>query len=116
MPEKVAHRLLNEIERQANIMSDSPQNSRSRKILVWMGFGGMLAILSAIAVHKYITAANKCCHPDMEARNFVPALLRSEQVYYLDNKQFTESFQDLGQRVMSPEMANDYSINVPQLH
>jgi hypothetical protein len=94
-------------------MSNSPQNSRSlNKILAVIGLGGVLITLLAIAVHNYLNASNKHAEPgSLEAKNYVGAIARSEQAYFLENSKLTDSFENLG-GVMSSSIANDYSIKI----
>jgi hypothetical protein len=94
-------------------MSNWPQKSRSRnKTLVWIGLGSVLTMLLAIALHKYLNAGNKYAEPgSLEAKNYVGAIARSEQAYFLENNRLTDSFEKLG-GIMNSSMANDYSIEM----
>jgi type IV pilus assembly protein PilA len=65
----------------------------------------IIGILSAIALPSFLNQANKA--KQSEAKQYVGALVRSQQAYYLENSNFTESAEELGKVVK--EQTTNYS-------
>jgi type IV pilus assembly protein PilA len=63
----------------------------------------IIGILSAIALPSFLNQANKA--KQSEAKQYVGALVRSQQAYYLENSNFTSDPDELG-RVVKAETTN----------
>jgi type IV pilus assembly protein PilA len=63
----------------------------------------IIGILSAIALPSFLNQANKA--KQSEAKQYVGALVRSQQAYYLENSNFTEDSDELG-KVVKAETTN----------
>ena len=59
----------------------------------------IIGILSAIALPAFLNQANKA--KQSEAKQYVGALLRSQQAYYLEKSNFATNFDQLGKPVSS---------------
>jgi type IV pilus assembly protein PilA len=59
----------------------------------------IIGILSAIALPSFLNQANKA--KQSESKQYVGALVRSQQAYYLENSNFTSSADELGKVVKS---------------
>jgi type IV pilus assembly protein PilA len=57
----------------------------------------IIGILSAIALPSFLNQANKA--KQSEAKQYVGALVRAQQAYYLENSAFTKSSNELGKVV-----------------
>lgn len=97
-------------------MSESPQNgpvSIRNKVLIGIGLGSGLVALLAIALNAFLSQGNREENSRrFEAKQYVGAIARSEQAYFLENNQLADSFDKLGRVVKSSSIANDYSINI----
>ena len=96
-------------------MLDQPPPPRAKEgipVLIWIlvGVGGLsfvvffLGIIAAIALPSFLNQANKA--RQAEAKQYLGAILRSEQAYFLDNNRFTQSLSDLA--VTLPEASTNY--------
>jgi type IV pilus assembly protein PilA len=63
----------------------------------------IIGILSAIALPSFLNQANKA--KQSEAKQYVGALVRSQQAYYLENSNFTSDPDELG-KVVKAETSN----------
>jgi type IV pilus assembly protein PilA len=63
----------------------------------------IIGILSAIALPSFLNQANKA--KQSEAKQYVGALVRAQQAYYLENSAFTDSSNELG-KVVRPDTTN----------
>jgi type IV pilus assembly protein PilA len=57
----------------------------------------IIGILSAIALPSFLNQANKA--KQSEAKQYVGALVRAQQAFYLENSTFTSDFEELGKVV-----------------
>jgi type IV pilus assembly protein PilA len=57
----------------------------------------IIGILAAIALPSFLNQANKA--KQSEARTYVGTLVRTQQAYYLENSEFTNSFDELAKPV-----------------
>jgi type IV pilus assembly protein PilA len=71
----------------------------------------IIGILSAIALPSFLNQANKA--KQSEARQYVGAIVRAQQAYFLENSAFASNLDNLS-RVVRPGTANyTYSIAAP---
>jgi type IV pilus assembly protein PilA len=98
------------------------QSSEKSGVPVWVWFVGggcgcgflgiiLIGILAAIALPSFLNQANKA--RESEAKNYVGAMVRGQQAYFLERNKFTASLADL-QIGIAPESTNySYKITLP---
>jgi type IV pilus assembly protein PilA len=70
----------------------------------------IIGILSAIALPSFLNQANKA--KQSEAKQYVGALVRSQQAYYLENSNFTSDPDELGKVVKAATTNYNYPMSV----
>jgi type IV pilus assembly protein PilA len=68
----------------------------------------IIGILAAIALPSFLNQANKA--KQSEAKQYVGAIVRSEQAYYLENTKFTSSIDELSKVVKADTTNYDYTM------
>lgn len=81
----------------------------------WTGLSVILFLVGVfvvIAPHVLVSKSNPdgCLPPGSEARQNIGAMNRSQQAYFLDQNQFTNSFQELGVGIKNQTERYSYSI------
>ena len=101
------------IEESSEQASEQKSNNVLWIVLGCLGCGGLgiilLGIVAAIALPSFLNQANKA--RESEAKAYLGSMNRGQQAYFLENRAFSPSIEDLGLGI-SATTSNYYSYNV----